>query len=115
MKTILIFTGLLFLSSTYASEQAASKKKSEDYSLCLKKNQEKLQKYFDCLKKANDPNKASTCPEPDVDRSCTLLSKEEENKLTDALQKSPELTKELMEAMTEMAKDFEKEQQKTKK
>lgn len=99
MKIILIFTGLLFIGFSHASEKETATKKAKNYYQCLQKNHEEIKKYLNCLQKA-DLETLQNCPEPAIGNSCNLGSDEKiKNKLDTLYQNSPKVVKEFLEAL----------------
>lgn len=99
MKIILIFTGLLFIGFSYASEKETATKTAKNYYLCLQKNHEEIKKYLNCLQTTDLENLAN-CPEPAIGNSCNLSSSEKmKNKLDNILQNSPKVVREFLEAL----------------
>ena len=99
MKIILIFTGLLFIGFSHASEKETAIKKAKGYYQCLQKNHEEIKKYLNCLQAA-DLESLPNCPEPALGNSCNLdLSEKMGNKLDTLFQNSPKVVKEFLEAL----------------
>ena len=99
MKIILIFTGLLFIGFSQASEKETVTKKAKGYYQCLQKHQAEITKYLNCLQAA-DMEEIQNCPEPTLDPSCNLnLPGKIENKLDNILQNPPKIVKEFLEAL----------------
>ena len=99
MKIILIFTGLLFIGFSHASEKETATKKAKNYYQCLQKHQAEMKKYLNCLQVA-DIEEIHNCPEPALDPSCNLdLPKKIGSKLDTLYQNSPKIVKEFLEAL----------------
>lgn len=99
MKIILIFTGLLFIGFSHASEKETVTKKAKGYYQCLQKHQAEMTKYLNCLQAA-DLEEIQNCPEPALGNFCNLdLPKKMESKLDTLYQNSPKVVKEFLEAL----------------